>query len=146
MQRHFTLIGRVRKDWSDGHWDEWSALFDDSANGWLAEAQGFYSMCFQEVLQASPPPVDSLCPDQYVNLNGTPFQVTDIKSCTCHFGEGELPFICEPGKTMMSVDLSSGSETFGGLEYADGEVGFFRGEYLKFSDFNFKRVRVLEGW
>ncbi len=64
QNKSFSLVGRVRQSWSDGFWNEWYALFDDTTEGWLAEAQGFYMMSFAAPeLEKWAPPKSSVRPD-----------------------------------------------------------------------------------
>src|SRR5262249_33845661 len=44
--RFFDVIGRLKVFYSEGIWNEWYTIFDDGKEGWLAEAQGFFAMCF----------------------------------------------------------------------------------------------------
>ena len=44
--QRFGIIGRMKIGWEDGVWNEWFILTDTGREGWLAEAQGFYAVCF----------------------------------------------------------------------------------------------------
>ncbi|MBX9724698.1 MAG: DUF4178 domain-containing protein, partial [Candidatus Obscuribacterales bacterium] len=58
MGVNFDIIGRLRVGYEDGFWNEWYCMFSDGRLGWLAQAQGFYAMCFSvgEENQAAPNP------------------------------------------------------------------------------------------
>lgn len=144
--RKFTLLGRLRQQWSDGNWNEWFALFDDGRNGWLAEAQGFYMISFDCSAHDSIPPSDTLKAGQKVPISGKTFEVEDIKSVTCVGSEGELPFSAPKGRQCMSVDLAGDQKSFACLDYSSEGIHVYVGKYLEFDDFNFKKLRQIDGW
>ncbi len=43
----FNVVGRIRKVWEQGSWNEWCVMFDAQRFGWLAEAQGDLVMTFE---------------------------------------------------------------------------------------------------
>ena len=51
----FRITGRTQlRHQAGGVWDEWYALFDNGAWGWLAEAQGRYYVTFPDKGEATP--------------------------------------------------------------------------------------------
>jgi hypothetical protein len=147
-QKSLELVGRLRLRWSDGFWNEWYALFDDGRSGWLAEAQGFYAMNFEDESDWDLPPASQLFPGMTVPLkeHGR-FQVDDIKKAECMGSEGELPVLAPKGKQLVSVDLSGEDGQFACIEYPAGElcrVSF--GRYVDFEQFKFSFLRELDGW
>jgi hypothetical protein len=145
--RAFELVGRVRIAWSEGYWNEWYTVFLDGGEGWLAEAQGFYSLCFNNN-QLKPPEREQVMLGTLVEV--TPdegmFEVVDLKEATCIGSEGELPFKAVVGRKSLSVDLSASGGRFACIEYAPEETRFFAGCYLDFDDFKFSNLREIEGW
>ncbi len=104
--KRFELIGRLKVGYSDGFWNEWYALFADGSPGWLAEAQGFYAMCF-EVATREIPSSNALTPGTNVRLTAqSVFQVEDIRQVKCLYSEGELPLFATQGRESTSVDLT----------------------------------------
>lgn len=145
--RAFEILGRVRLAWSEGYWTEWYALFEDGSEGWLAEAQGFYGLCFNNKWLKPPDhqqvflgALIEVVPEQEL------YEVVDIKETVCVASEGELPFKSPVGRKSASVDLSDSNGRFATLEYSEEEPRFFVGSYLDFDDFNFRNLREIEGW
>lgn len=103
--KRFELIGRLKIGWENGSWNEWYALFDDRREGWLAEAQGFYMVSFQEQSIDKVPKRKDLAPGRSFPLVSEKiFQVDDIKEATCIGSEGELPMKGPKGRKSTSVD------------------------------------------
>lgn len=142
----FTLIGRLRLTWSDGFWNEWCVLFDDTRIGWLAEAQGFYMMSFETDGSVGAPARDQLRAGLSVNLAGHVYRVDDIKSARCTASEGELPFAAPTGRQNLSVDLSSDDDRFACLDYSDEGMSLYLGHYVELSDLRLSNLRKIDGW
>lgn len=151
-KRAFQLIGRVRVGWENGFWNEWAALFDNGEYGWLAEAQGFYAMCFPSDAVDTILPSRELIPGMEIALRRSrkekalTYQVDDIKQATCIGSEGELPFVSPIGRKMLSVDLSTNNGLFASIEYSEEGTRAFFGEYLNFDEYKFSYLRELDGW
>lgn len=143
---HFTLIGRVKKNWEDGYWNEWHAWFDSGNSGWLAEAQGFYSICFEIPYKEDYLKIKNLSPGHLFPISETDFYVADIKKNRIEFGEGELPYIGQVGAESISIDLNADPNLFACIEQSEMKTVFYRGYYLPFPSFKFQRLRELEGW
>src|SRR5512139_643498 len=103
---HFSLVGRMKIGWEDGSWNEWFMVTDDGRKGWLAEAQGFYAVCFE----VEPPPLDFAVraiqhqkkDNSFIGstlvLNSQKLKVVDSKKSSCLGSEGELPFAAPQGR------------------------------------------------
>src|SRR5688572_17086462 len=90
-ERKFEIIGRLRIAYDGGFWNEWYTLFDGEKTGWLAEAQGFYAMCFA-VSALGAPPRAKMLPGVSISLDKeTEYIVEDVRNVTCVYSEGELP-------------------------------------------------------
>ena len=142
--RHFTLVGRIRKTWSQGSWSEWCANFDEAQFGWLAEAQGDLVMTFEQPLQ-SPLPLD-LAPGTGVPIAGKSFVVADVKAVDVTAAEGELSSGATTGARMTSIDLKGPGLTFATVEIDDTQPRLFVGRYVEFEECRFSNLRALEGW
>ena len=68
----FEVIGRYRMAWAEGYWNEWYILFDDGRDGWLAEAQGFYAVLFEDVRGNVPPPLEKFSVGRLLNFSESP--------------------------------------------------------------------------
>lgn len=152
----FALVGRLKIGWQDGHWNEWFMFTEDARKGWLAEAQGYYAVCFEEALQVDgrerinrnfetwkPQPGERLFMDQQA------YEVVDIKDCICLGSEGELPLLANRGRRTKSIDLAGGGG-FASLElYSHGarrEARFYSGRYVEWDALKLENTRPLEGW
>lgn len=148
QNKSFTLVGRLRQSWSDGFWNEWYALFDDSSEGWLAEAQGFYMISFPAPeLEKWAPQRGDLRPGKMIEIpQKYVLEVDDVKEATCVGAEGELPFRSPKGRKNLSVDLSGQNNLFGTIDYSEDGVRFYLGSYVDFDDLKLQGLRELNGW
>ena len=143
-RRHFTLVGRIRKTWSQGSWSEWCANFDEPQFGWLAEAQGDLVMTFEQPLQSALP-LD-LTPGTRLNIRGQPYTVSDVKAVEVTAAEGELTSGALTGMSMTSIDLRGPGLQFATIEIADTQPRLYIGRYVEFEECRFSNLRALEGW
>lgn len=145
----FDVIGRLRIAYADGFWNEWYTLFAGDRVGWLAEAQGFWAMCFPIPASdaAQIPSSSSLKPGMQLTLkpHGR-FEVEDIRQVVCNFSEGELPVDAGKGRESTSVDLTGPDSKMATIEYARDGVRVFVGSYQDFDTFKFKNLREIDGW
>lgn len=142
--RAFTLVGRLRLQWSDGFWNEWFALFDEGTPGWIAEAQGLYAFSFEKPQKA--PHRNEIALGKIFVLSGGSYEVDDIKDAKCVGSEGELPFRSPKGRTSLSVDLTGKNQTFACIDYAEDGTRCYEGRYVEFEDLHFSGLRELDGW
>lgn len=144
--QRFELIGRLKVGYSEGFWNEWYALFNDERVGWLAEAQGFYAMCFP-LRGVSLPDRKKLLPGSTVELGSQGvFVVEDMRKVECLLSEGELPVNAVRGRKSLSVDLTAPGCRMATIEYAESETRVFAGRYQDFDDFRFSNLRFIHGW
>jgi hypothetical protein len=145
----FEVIGRLRVAYSDGAWNEWYTIFGGDRVGWLAEAQGFWAMCFSvpDADLARLPERTNLQPGQRIALKGQgDFTVEDIREVVCRYSEGELPVDAAAGRKSTSVDLAGPQGKFATLEYAKDGVRVYVGSYQDFEAFKFRNLREIDGW
>ena len=142
----FTLVGRVVREWEGGQWNEWAAKFLDGRIGWLGEAQGFYSMSFENETPGSLPAKGDLAPEKTFELPGGSYTVDDIKDVVCAFTEGELPPGVKKGQKSVSVDLIGEGQAYSNLVYENGVVRLYQGDYIPFEAFEFIQLRKIDGW
>jgi hypothetical protein len=145
----FEVIGRLKIRYSEGVWNEWYCIFSDGRTGWLAEAQGFWAMCFpltdQEV-QRDVPTRNLLAVGSPLRLIDTRFEVEDIHEVSCQYSEGELPFEASKGRASTSVDLIGPKNAMATIEYATANTRAYIGWYQEFDLFKFTNLRELDGW
>jgi hypothetical protein len=146
----FRLVGRIRKAWEQGSWNEWCAAFDDGRFGWLAEAQGDLVMTFERPLDSLSPSqttaaLRSISPGASFDIGQRLFTVSDVKQVTCLGAQGELLSCPVEGTEMLSIDLRGPGMEFGTLEVTQ-EVHVFTGRMVEFAEFRFTGLKPLEGW
>ena len=147
----FNIIGRMKIGWEDGCWNEWFMLCDDGRKGWLAEAQGFYAVSFEndDALKESKTSnkVQSV-PElgSYLTLSNQKLKVVDIKKAVCIGSEGELPFPAPKGRKTTSIDLLGPSGEFASIEMEGDKRRVYMGHYVEWNDLRCRNFRTLEGW
>ncbi len=142
----FEVIGRLKVGYADGFWNEWFTMFGDGKVGWLAEAQGFYALCFP-FFEVQVPSKASLSVGKTVDFGSKGiFEVEDLRPVKCLFSEGELPFNAVQGRQSTSVDLTGFEDEMATIEYASNETRMFLGAYKDFDEFQFKNLRHIDGW
>jgi hypothetical protein len=141
----FELIGRLKVGYRDGSWNEWLAAFPQEKLGWLAEAQGFYAICFP--VECEVPSTHILKPGFRTQLGSAgAFEVEDVHDVHCLFSEGELPVKAAQGRESTSVDLTGGDDQMATIEVALDSTRVFVGGYQEFDDFQFQNLRRIDGW
>lgn len=143
----FEIIGRLQVSYELGFWNEWYVIFQDGREAWLAEAQGFYAICFPVDSQKTAIPSRaeiSVGVEVQLKPHGY-FVVDDIHDVVCKYSEGELPMSAAQGRTSKSVDLRGANEQMATIEYAQDGVRAFVGGYLDFDKFKFKNLKEQDG-
>lgn len=142
----FELVGRVRMSWDAGSWTEWHALFAGGQTGWVAEAQGFFAVSFEAEATGLPTDPAAYPPGKPLEFGGRRWKIVGVKETQCLGGDGELPFVAEPGSRRVGVDLMDTTGAFGSIELEDGEARFFVGGYARFEELRFSNLRPVPGW
>ena len=142
----FEIIGRLKIAWSEGYWNEWSLLFDDGKQGWLAEAMGFFMLSFEVSETTTVPARETVeVGKAYELVPAHRFFVDDIKEAVCIGSEGELPFKGLQGRKTLSVDLSDNTGQFASIEYSDQEgINLYIGRYVAFASLELSNLRDLD--
>lgn len=147
----FELIGRLKIGYEDGFWNEWYCLYagdseENNKDCWLAEAQGFYALCFPLHLPL-PPALDSLEIARSVTIDGFGLaEVEDARNVHVVLAEGELPLQAAQGRKSYSVDLSASGLRMATLEYGSNGFRAYHGKYQDFDEFQFQNLRQIDGW
>ncbi|MES2745597.1 MAG: DUF4178 domain-containing protein [Bdellovibrionota bacterium] len=145
----FELIGRRRLRWDDGYWTEWCARFAGDRIGWLAEAQGLLAMGFEVKENIDLPNGSGLRAGTYVTVgDNATFTINDTKKAQVIGTEGEMPYIVDPGQSIVTMDATNELGGFCSFEW-DARVkkwSTFVGRYMDFDDFKFQNLRQLDDW
>lgn len=136
----FSLVGRIQYQYSDGYWNEWYALFDDGRAAWLSDASGQYALTFAETIPGNLPPFARLAPGRTLNLKGTVYTASDVRTARCTAGQGELPFAVGRGYEARVADFRCG-DRFLSLDYSDAAVRVYAGNALELDDFKPQLLR-----
>lgn len=147
----FNVVGRIRKVWEQGSWNEWCVMFDAQRFGWLAEAQGDLVMTFERPassLEHAPAPAQAaeVAPGEAWRIGGRNFTVTDVKQVTCQGAEGELAGISSIQGEVVSVDLHGAGLEFATVEFRGDVVSPYVGRFVEFDDCRFTNLRRIDGW
>lgn len=132
--RGFTLVGRVqygygaggaalaRPDQVEGSWNEWHALFDDGASGWLSEDNDQFVMVFPVPPGTPPPPAEALRLGQAVSLAGKQWRVAALTHSSVLAAQGELPAPPPLGRSFVVADLRNAQDQVATLEYTEPQA------------------------
>lgn len=144
--RGFEIMGRIRRAWEDGQWNEWLLAFDNGDSGWLAEAQGelYLSFPFQDE-SALKIDMNRLQPGANVSVAGSSYLVTDRRKARIAGAEGYLPFSPTPEERLM-IDLISKKGEFLSAEVIGNSTDWYKGQHIAFDELSFTQLRELDGW
>jgi len=150
-RQRFTVVGRLRKTWEDGSWNEWCVLFEDQRFGWLAEAQGDWVMTFEQPAAALAEVPTAIAaaraqPGERWRIGGRAFEVRDSKQVRCAAAEGELSVAFSIGEQALSIDLAGAGLEFATVEFRAGVTSGYVGRFVEFTECHFANLRHLDGW
>ncbi|MDF1564072.1 MAG: DUF4178 domain-containing protein [Deltaproteobacteria bacterium] len=108
LGRPFTALGRVRYDYEDGTWDEWSLFFEDGSLGWLQDDEGELTF-FSERVQLGPPgelglDLGSVGLGATVSVEGRPVFVSELGEASLIGGQGQITSYLSVGEHFDYVD------------------------------------------
>ncbi|HSC79374.1 MAG TPA: DUF4178 domain-containing protein [Chitinolyticbacter sp.] len=136
----FTVLGRIQLRYDAGFWNEWYALFDDGAAGWLSESNGLYVFTVDAGVAEPPPLFDKLQPDMPWCHQGRTFRLADKREAQCSGGEGELPFVVGAGWQARVSDWRA-AEQFLTLDYSEKPVRVYLGQAVRLEDLRCQLLR-----
>lgn len=142
----FDIIGRLRVSYEEGFWNEWYTISSEGKEGWLADAQGFYAMCYPLPggLNIS---AAQLAVGAKLQLKPYgEFTVDDVHDVVCRYSEGELPMNAAQGRKSRSVDLRGPKNQMATIEISADSTRAYVGAYQEFDQFKFKHLREIDGW
>ncbi len=108
LGRPFSVLGRVRYDYEDGTWDEWSLFFEDGSLGWLQDDEG--ELTFYETREQGPAPSElgldlgTLRLGATVGVFGRSIFVSELGEATLVGGQGQITSYLAPGERFDYVD------------------------------------------
>lgn len=109
----FTALGRVRYDYDDGLWDEWSLYFEDGSLGWLQEDEGELTL-FDRREQGPDPGESNLDLDVGVGATvdafGRKIFATEVGEAVLVGGQGQITSHLSPGQHFAYVDGNADGE------------------------------------
>lgn len=126
----FQVSGRLQVQYGRGTWNEWFLEFADGNVGWLADAQGQFSIVRpknQQVVAGRVPPYSALQLNQILVIDGLQVVVVDRRGAAYKGAEGVLPFAAEPGMVFYSADLRGWNGEFVSLDYGPAQGGSAQG-------------------
>lgn len=143
----FELIGRRKMQWSGGTWNEWRVWFQGGREGWLGEAQGFFSMAFDLDPQPDLGKMDRHAAGVALNIGGVRYVMEDIKDAWCSALEGELPGDLSQGLKVRSIDATGDDLAYANIEIdSTGKTRVATGHWFFFGDMPMTNLRQFEGW
>jgi hypothetical protein len=149
----FEVVGRLQVRYERGTWNEWFLNFVDGTIGWLADAQGSFSIVTPRdpsTVAGRVPTYHQIAINSVMHLEGTELVVVDKKAASYQGAEGVLPFAAEPGLEFHSVDLRGFRGEFMTLDY--GTSGNhtspvpYTGSAVDLEAIGLRPLRRYEGW
>ncbi len=149
----FEVVGRLKRGWSDGLWNEWVITFNGQRWAWLAEAQGLWSILHPMEHKSQPVDPQSLKPGKKVVFGwataagNTTYTASDVKETTVLALDGELPSPVREGTESLCIDFVAVGQKCATLEReADGTIRSYIGRFYPAQDLNLSNLRTLDGW
>lgn len=151
--RTFEVIGRLQLRHGRGTWNEWFLAFGGDSVGWLADAQGSYSIVTPQDRNATAekvPAFSAVKLGKPLHLLGGEYVAVERRAAHYQGAEGVLPFEAEPGVVFYSVDLRGYNGEFMTLDYGNsGEhrrPAVYAGRAVDLAACALHPLRKFEGW
>jgi ribosomal protein S27E len=139
--RTFEVVGRLQLRYRRGTWNEWFLQFAGDTVGWLADAQGSYSIVTPQDKNAvaeKVPTYSGLAIGQPLRILGGEYVPVDRVAAEYQGAEGVLPFEAEPGVVFYSADLRGYHGEFLTLDYGSS------GEHRRPTVYSGRAVELLD--
>lgn len=142
--KSFIILGRQILSWTDGRWNEWYIVFNDGTDGWIAEAQGEFSILLKPIEKVSLP----VAPKFYeLKIGNIHYRLVDTKRVKCLGSEGELPFKTIEGSRSVVYDYADNNNHFASLEIeATSEKHLYAGDFVSLAALKISGIRRFAGW
>jgi uncharacterized protein (DUF983 family) len=118
--RNFSVVGRIQLRYSNGMWNEWFIMFDDTSTGWLGDSSGLYTVTTQRPTDTALPSFDDISPGRQYAIDGQRYTASEKRIAQCIGGQGELPFQVGAGWQAKVADFRAGA-SFATLDYSDSD-------------------------
>ena len=129
------MVGRVRYAYNRGFWDEWFLLFDDGSQRWISEDEDNLQISRLKKKRLPASRFVKAEPGSHVTIEAERYHVNEKGVAECIGGEGQLPFVVEPGEKTPFLDISHGSKITGSVEFTEaGDVRLYLGKSLDKSE------------
>jgi hypothetical protein len=149
----FSVDGRLQVQYERGTWNEWFLSFADGTSGWLADAQGQYSVLRPidpNQVAGRVPAYAEFMPGKVFNLAGRVLVVVDRRGAAYKGAEGMLPFRAQPGLHYWGVDLRGYAGEFMTLDWGQDprhtQPTPFVGRAVSLTELGLFPLRRFEGW
>lgn len=129
LGHEYQIVGRIRVEEKDWHWDEWFLMSENGFPIFLQEDEGQFSI-FRVYYPTMPVDPRELYKGDKVKLDqkGTKMKVKERGKAKLAFIEGELTWEAKPGDKFKYLDGRKKDTRFS-VEWTKGEIQFLRGEY-----------------
>ncbi|EDM76240.1 hypothetical protein PPSIR1_42231 [Plesiocystis pacifica SIR-1] len=149
----FVVDGRLQVEYERGTWNEWFLSFADGTTGWLADAQGHFSITRpidpNQVAGRIPGYADFAIGHEY-RVAGRPLVAVDRRGAAYVGAEGMLPFAAAPGMRFWSVDLRGYGGEFVTLDWGtdprDPAPQPYFGRAVRLAEVGLFPLRRFAGW
>jgi len=146
-RKRFHVLGRQILGWPDGRWNEWYIMFSDGSDGWIAEAQGEFSVLLAPKERPGLPNLSSLKTKKTLKIDKHTYTLVDRKKVECLGSEGELPFKAVAGDKSLVLDYSDGKNRFASIEIGSSpDFNIFVGSFITLAKVRATGLREFEGW
>ena len=119
--RRFSVVGRLRYQYTDGQWDEWFLVFEDGEPAWLVEDEGEFALYSKAAITGPAPEFETTAVGTTISVSGRTVYVTEKGRAEYAGSEGQLAFTAVPGQRVRYLDGNSGAELIS-LEYTEDEI------------------------
>jgi hypothetical protein len=149
----FEVAGRLQVRYGRGTWNEWYVELADGTTGWIADAQGQFSLVRPKdpaIVAGRVPPFHALQVNMVLVIDGIEAVVVDRRAASYKGAEGILPFQAQPGMTFYGADLRGWNGEFVSLDYGTDPTHAsplpYLGEAIELAAVGLHPVRQFEGW
>lgn len=149
----FVVDGRLQLQYERGTWNEWFVNFADGTPGWLADAQGQYSL----LRPIDPNQIAGRVPGFHEFTIGVEYRIAgrvvvavDKRGASYKGAEGMLPFKAVPGLRFWAVDLRGYEGEFVSLDWGTEpnhqSPQCYVGRAVTLDELELHPLRRFEGW
>lgn len=140
----FTVVGRLRWQWSAGAWNEWLGVCEDGSLVWLGEAMGRFMVLRERQGPVTLPAKPEF--GQMVSIGDDTYDIVDVKTAIHRGAEGELPFAARVGTSLLNVDLADDAGGCASVQTIGGRTAAFTGRYSDLKSLKPANLRAIPGW